>query len=105
MLTEADCEQEVADAIAQFERWIMSPDERRRRVMQALRGHANRHFCLEWTPIAIRIAVAHGAEDVVTGQLFMAREQGLLDRAQWIESKRAPMAKAGGRERDARRRA
>jgi hypothetical protein len=89
MIEDAECEQAVADAIGRHEGWIMPPDERRRRVAQCLRGHANRHFCADWLPILVRIVVANGGDDVITGLLDQARRDGLREREE-VQASVAP---------------
>jgi hypothetical protein len=80
MIVDADCEQEVANAVAKHCGWIMGEAENRRRLMQCLRGHANRHFEADWLPIVLRIVVAHGGADLITGQLHQAVSDGARER-------------------------
>jgi len=80
MIVDADCEQEVANAIARHCGWIMGEVENRRRLMQCLRGHANRHFEADWLPIVLRIVVANGGSDLITGTLHQAVSDGMRDR-------------------------
>ncbi|HEU4431096.1 MAG TPA: hypothetical protein VFT98_20225 [Myxococcota bacterium] len=99
MIEDADCLQDLADAIAKYEGWIMSPDERRRRIRQCLKGHAGRRFCIEWAPIAIRVVTEHGGDDLIIGVLDAARRDGLYGRM------KAPMARVSPEiERDRRMR-
>ena len=78
MISEAGCHLAVARAILRFQAlvgkpWTGTDEEAWKRIAQALRGAADRHFEIDWYPIVLRVVILHGGSDLVEPIIAEAR--------------------------------
>lgn len=79
--------EELARCIANELGWTLADHEALKRVRAMLRpahsnGQARRHFPADFVPLAVKIAVRHGAEDLVGRLLFESVALGQQGRAE-----------------------
>lgn len=75
--------EELARRVKARRSWVLTDEDAHHRLQQMLRrprkGRALRSFDVDDLPDAIRVAVRHGAEDLVSRLVFEARTEGELE--------------------------
>lgn len=59
----------LARVIKQAEGWAISDTEARHRIRQCLRGHAGRHFELDWALLVVDVFIRFEVREPLTGML------------------------------------
>lgn len=86
-----------ARAIKRYEGWKITDGEAYKRMIQTLRGSADRHFEIDWYPIVIRMAVHFEVPELVVALFDEVRRDAEH------EKKTAPRKMLSVRPREARR--